>query len=122
MGHLLVASEKFEDLIIIGISVQPSYDTVERLKSYRNLGIVWTIARDVDYIVSDKYDIRLIPTLVLIDEEGVIRNRHIGLFEEPDLSERIAEIPEFQLIMIPLLFLVLALVVVISGQLSTQRA
>ena len=94
MEHLLVASEKFEDLIIVGISVQPSYDTVERLKSYReNHGIVWAIVRDVDSSVSDKYGISVVPTLVFVDKEGVIRDKHQGVFREPRLSERIDEIP-----------------------------
>jgi len=64
----------------------------------------------------DKYNVRGVPTLVLIDKDGYIRYRHVGLTEESIISAEIREIPEFPAAMIPLVFIILALIVAVSGK------
>ena len=115
--HLRAVHEKFgEDVVIISISTDPA-DTVERLKSFREEhGIGWTIARDTEGIYYHKYGVWVIPTLVLIDWEGYIRERYVGVTDESTISEKIIEIPEFPAVIVPLLFVILLSVAVVSGK------
>ena len=122
--HLKVVHEEFgEDLIIISISVDPYYDTVERLQQLRQEhGIDWIITRDTIGIYNT-YDIQLIPTLVIIDQEGYIQHRHVGLTGESVLSEEIYEIiPEFETwTLVIFAFLMLTVAVVIYKRRSLLR-
>jgi len=96
--HLKSLHQEFdENLIIISISVSPSLDTVEKLQQFREEHeINWIIARDTIGIYGE-YDVQYIPTLVIIDQEGCIQHRHVGLTGESVLSEEIYEIiPEFR--------------------------
>lgn len=114
--HLQSLYEEFgEDFVIISISVSPSSDSVEKLRGFRQEHkIDWTIARDT-IGMNDAYDVQYIPTLVIIDQEGYIRHRHVGLTDESVLQEEIYEIiPEFGTwASMIFLFLTLTVVVVI---------
>lgn len=84
-----------ESLEIISISVDPDYDTVEHLRRFReeNPGkdLTWTVARDIAGL-SQEYDVRAIPTLVIIDQNGYIRYRHVGSTQRDTLIEEIEEL------------------------------
>jgi len=118
--HLKAVHEEFgEDLIIISISIDPYYDTVEKLQQFRQEHeIGWIVARDTIGIYG-QYDVQLLPTLAIIDQEGYIQHRHVY----PDtgesvLSEEIYEIiPEFGTLII-LVFLILTVAVVIHKRRS----
>lgn len=119
MIHLSAASEQFsENLVIISISIAPEYDTVERLQTYRaEKNISWTIARDTEFNVKTDFNVTSGNTLFLIDWEGYIQKRFEGeVVDEFTLSEEIIAIPKFPAVIVPLLFMVFALVVVISGR------
>ncbi len=90
--HLKSLHETFgEDLVIISISV--GSETVNDLQQFRdNYEISWTIAKDT-VGVSNDYNIQYIPTLVIVDQEGYIRHRHVGLTEESVLLNEINAIP-----------------------------
>ena len=115
--HLKSLHEKFgEDLVIISISVSSSSDTVESLLKFRQEHEMnWIIARDT-IGVSDKYGVQYIPTLVIVDQEGYIQHRHVGLTEESVLHGEIVKIvPEFWTWpSIILLFLTLTLTILVS--------
>lgn len=115
--HLKSLHEKFgEDLVIISISVSPSSDTVESLLRFRQEHEMnWIIARDT-IGVSDKYGVQYIPTLVIVDQEGYIQHRHVGLTEESVLHGEIVKIvPEFWTWpSIILLFLTLTVTILVS--------
>jgi len=83
---------KFHDgLYIISISVDPS-DTDEALRHYASEhGILWRVARDTAG-VGEAYDIRYLPTLVIIDREGYIRHRHEGLTSSDVLIGEVSEL------------------------------
>lgn len=77
------------DVVIISISVDPDYDTIERLQKFREEHqISWTIAGDTAS-VSDKYNVQAVPTLVIIDQSGVIYYRNVGLTYASTLSSKI---------------------------------
>jgi len=97
MPHLKALNEKFgEELVIISISVDPNYDSVERLKSFRqDYNITWTLARDTTNVQA-QYNVTAIPTLYIIDQNGYVRFHHVGLTEEDALTTEISQIvPEF---------------------------
>lgn len=106
-------SEFGEGLVIISISVSPPTDTVGKLQQFRQeYEINWIIARDTVEI-SYEYDVQLIPTLVIIDQEGHIQHKHVGPTDESVLREEIYEIiPEFG-ILVTIMFVLLTLAVVV---------
>jgi len=114
--HLKSLHEEIsEDFIIISISVSPETDTVQNLQQFRQEHeIDWIIARDTIGIWED-YNVQYIPTLVIIDQEGYIQHKHVGLTDESKLREEISEIiPEFGTwISITFIFLILTATIVI---------
>jgi len=86
--HLKSLHETFgEGLVIISISV--GSETVNDLQQFRDdYEIGWTIAKDT-VGVSNDYEVQYIPTLAIIDQDGYIRYRHVGLTEESVLSNEI---------------------------------
>ncbi|MGD8566389.1 MAG: TlpA disulfide reductase family protein [Candidatus Bathyarchaeota archaeon] len=104
---LRVLHEEFgEDLVIISISVDSFSDTVEGLKQFReDYDMNWIIALDT-MGVSLNYGVTHIPTKVIIDQEGYITHRHVGLVGEAALREEIQGIvPEFSLLILPLIMI-----------------
>ena len=86
-----------EQLVMISISFDPSIDTDEKLISLsRNASASWTFAKDTEGI-SDKYEIMIGPTIILIDKAGMIRNVHEGLTKSkvlnPEIDQLLAETP-----------------------------
>ena len=86
-----------EQLVMISISFDPSIDTDERLVSLsRNVSASWTFAKDTEGI-SDKYEIMIGPTIILIDKAGMIRNVHEGLTKSkvlmPEIDLLLGETP-----------------------------
>jgi cytochrome oxidase Cu insertion factor (SCO1/SenC/PrrC family) len=88
-----------DDLEIISISIDPSYDTIDRLKEFKtgpnqysslDYEISWILTRDTSD-VSTKYGINAAPTTVMIDKEGFIspHGPFIGLTETSQLSSEI---------------------------------
>ena len=111
---LRILHEEFsEDLVIISISVASFTDTVEGLKQFReDYDMNWIIALDT-MGVSYNYSVTHIPTKVIIDQEGNIKHRHVGLPGETLLREEIQGIvPEFSVLILPLILLfTLALII-----------
>ena len=111
MPHLKALNEKFgEELVIISISVDPNYDSVERLKSFRqDYNITWTLARDTTNVQA-QYNVTAIPTLYIIDQNGYVRFHHVGLTEEDALITEISQIvPEFPTSLTTILFIIIGL-------------
>ena len=77
-----------EDVVILSISVSP-YDTVELLQQFKSeKHINWTIAKDTDDVLH-KYNVEGVPTLVIIDQEGIIYYRNAGWTSASTLSNKI---------------------------------
>ena len=87
--------DEFGDyLVIISISVDPSYDTEQRLRNWMNSWEAnWIHARDLaDPPISQLFKVTGIPTIVLVDKHGDVRYRHVGLTSETTLKEEISEL------------------------------
>jgi cytochrome oxidase Cu insertion factor (SCO1/SenC/PrrC family) len=88
-----------DDVVIISISIDPNYDTVERLREFKigpnrfsslEYEMTWRIARDT-VGVSKKYDITAAPTTVIIDRQDIIspHSPYVGLTDASKLSKEI---------------------------------
>jgi peroxiredoxin len=70
------------NLIIASITGDPNYDTVDKLKQFRTeYGVTWPILRDTDakHVSTTLYGVSTLPTLFIIDQDGIIHFKHIGL-------------------------------------------
>jgi cytochrome oxidase Cu insertion factor (SCO1/SenC/PrrC family) len=77
------------DLVIISISVDPGYDTDERLRGYMLYhDSPWIHARDIAH-VGDLYGVDGVPTFVLIDQEGRIFDTQVGVIPHEVFSREI---------------------------------
>ena len=75
MPHLVELGHKYKDLRIIGISDEDISDITQYVA---DRGIDYTIARDVDDVVTGHYLVTGLPTLVIIDKAGTVRALHVG--------------------------------------------
>lgn len=91
--ELLKLSQRYRNqVIIITISTDPNYDTVNRLNTYvEAYGISWSVCRDTQD-VNKKYEIDAIPSLILIDQHQNISWRNSGWVNSDTLSEPIARL------------------------------
>lgn len=79
--YLLQIYEKYgsNKVVIISISTDSTSDTVDKLKRYAlENNIAWIIARDTDN-VARKYEVTAIPTIFIIDQDRIIRYKHVGV-------------------------------------------
>jgi thiol-disulfide isomerase/thioredoxin len=79
MPSLVSLHEEIGDhFVIISISVDPAYDTIQVLEDWsETFGATWIHARDLsDPPVTQQFKISSIPTFVIIDREGEIRYKH----------------------------------------------
>jgi cytochrome oxidase Cu insertion factor (SCO1/SenC/PrrC family) len=92
-------SYSHDNVEIISISIDPAYDTIDRLKEFKtgpnqfsslNYEISWTLTRDTNEVAT-KYGISAAPTTVIIDEEGFIspHSPFIGLTDASQLTGEI---------------------------------
>ena len=71
------------------ISIGSSSDSEDGLQQFRDTnGMDWTVARDTDGVF-DKYGVSSIPTIVIIDQDGYIYYRHMGVTDASTLSTKI---------------------------------
>ena len=92
MPELIKLHEEFgEKVVLITISVDPSYDNEDKLRDWKNTWDVdWIHARDLaDPPVSQLLSVKSVPTFVLLDMQGRIAFRHEGLTPETTLEREI---------------------------------
>lgn len=86
--HLHSINDLFGDNIQI-ISISVSGDSDGQLRQFAlDHNIDWLVARDTDGVGVD-YGARFIPTLVIIDQDGYLRNRHSGVVTASVLRDEI---------------------------------
>lgn len=77
-----------QDFFILGIDVQENEDVVE---SYVDqLGITFPILLDKQGQAAIAYQIRGLPTSILIDRQGIIQQVHLGLLTEKNIQDYLA--------------------------------
>jgi len=94
-AKLLKISQSYgRQVVIISISVDPSYDTVDRLATYvKTQNISWIVCRDTKD-VTQTYRVEMLPSLFLIDQHQTIRWQHKtgNLVSSETLSEQITRL------------------------------
>jgi peroxiredoxin len=76
----------------LSISVYSSEGWNKELRSFaQSFDVQWRIATDTDGTVS-RYQIKAIPTLVIVDQNGCIRFRHEGVVDAPAIIQQIKTI------------------------------
>lgn len=87
MEHLRGISQSYssDEVIIVTIDIEKKEDLAE-FKSYYEAN--WTFAKDTDD-VGDKYKVMYIPTIVIIDKDGIIRYYETGEQSEEKLAKEI---------------------------------
>ena len=91
MPHLRTLSSIYKNdrLVIVSISVDPAHDTDSALKTFvKDYGMTWIVARDTAG-AAGKYKVDAIPTLVLIDQSGYVKNKRVGLTTSEELQTMI---------------------------------
>jgi len=76
-------------LVVLGIAIDDGREALPAVKNFVNeFGIPFPVMID-DGTVSRKYQVISIPTSFIIDKEGKIRDKHIGLL--PDLASTLSK-------------------------------
>jgi len=101
MPHLKALSNRYRNdtLVIISIDIDPILDTELDVRK-------WIQKYELDWIVvppstdsagvANKYQVTELPTLILVDQEGLVRGRYVGVTEEEVLRSKVEVIiPEF---------------------------
>jgi len=85
--------ENYKDqVVLISISIDPLSDSEQTLQSFKeNFDAPWIWARDTENI-SVVYEISSIPTTVIIDKQGIIRFKHVGITSSATLTQDIEQL------------------------------
>jgi len=80
------------DVVMVTISVNPTGDTDDILRDYRNQNLVgWTAIGDKSQIYQS-YAIQVTPTIFIIDKNGYIKYEHVGLTEATVLIDEVESV------------------------------
>jgi len=91
MPHLSQICDKYNisKVVVISISVDPRSDTVEKLKQFAlDNDMTWIVARDTAGVTKN-YGVTAIPTLFIVDWNGIIRYAHVGVTSASKLLNEI---------------------------------
>jgi peroxiredoxin len=83
------ANEYGEELVVLMINAGDAKDdAIAFLDAY---GFSFQALLDAGYKVNDQYRVRGLPTTFFIDGDGIIQIMHVGLMEEAQLADYLAE-------------------------------
>jgi cytochrome c biogenesis protein CcmG/thiol:disulfide interchange protein DsbE len=87
---LQAAYQRFRErgVILLGVDVKESVETVASFAP--PFGLTFPLLLDLDGAVSDRYQVRGIPTTVFLDAEGIVRARHVGPLTEDKFTEYVS--------------------------------
>jgi len=120
--HLKTLSNVYPNntLVIISIDIDPVLDTELAVrKLVQEYGLTWiVIPPSMDSAgVANRYQVMELPTLILVDQEGYIRSRYVGLTEEEVLRSRIEVIiPEFGALTLVMTLSLMAALLLLRGR------
>ena len=83
----LAARYRGRGLTLLMIDVAEPREAIEALLRARPLAL--TVLRDTDGRTSERYGVESLPTLVLVDRDGVVRAREVGATGEHRMANRI---------------------------------
>ncbi len=76
------------EVVILSVDVDQR-ETEQQIRDFRDqYNADWAFATDTDYL-GDKYDAQSIPTMAIIDKDGGLAWRHVGVTDVDELKSRI---------------------------------
>lgn len=88
----VVSAHAGSDLVALGVNVEPDRPASHVLAAHRAFGIAFPAVQDEGWRMQTAFGVRTIPTLVLLDREGIVREVHQGVPDEEWLSARVHEL------------------------------
>ncbi len=74
------------DVVVVSVSVDPQDDLVTLAQYREENGISWIIGRDLLLKGSTKFDVFGLPTIVYVDERGIVKNVETRVVPEDQLA------------------------------------
>lgn len=85
----LAAMHRAAGLVAIGINTEPNLSNGRVAAAHRALGAGFPSIQDGDWSLQELYRVDSLPTLVLVDREGLVTDVHVGVPDEDWLDGRI---------------------------------
>ena len=80
------------NVAMVSVSVDPTGDTNDVLRGFRDQNMKgWTLIRDTARVY-DEYSVTATPTLIIIDKDGYVRFRHVGVTDSSVLMSEISSL------------------------------
>jgi thiol-disulfide isomerase/thioredoxin len=90
--HLGEVNDKYNSSEVVVVSVGSSSDSVTELKQFKEkYNMDWLVAHDTVGVFNE-YNVESIPTLVILDENGNIHYRNVGVTDASTLMSKIDEL------------------------------
>jgi thiol-disulfide isomerase/thioredoxin len=91
MSHLVQIGEAYNNSKVAIISIGSSSDSLSDLRQFReDYNMTWIVACDTpEEKTLDKYDVKYIPTIVIIDQNGCVYYRNAGTTDASTLISKI---------------------------------
>jgi cytochrome c biogenesis protein CcmG/thiol:disulfide interchange protein DsbE len=92
MPALQAASERYADqgVVVLAVNALESRDRVTAFMD--ELGLTFPAVLDPDGEIVDLYEVRVFPTTIWIDEQGIVRAEHLGALDDALIDDYLAEI------------------------------
>jgi cytochrome c biogenesis protein CcmG/thiol:disulfide interchange protein DsbE len=92
MPALQAASERYADQGVVLLAVNAS-ESRDQVADYMDeLGLTFPAVLDPQGEIIDLYEVRVFPTTIWIDAEGVVRAEHYGALDDALIDDYLAEI------------------------------
>ena len=87
-------SEQFasQGVRFLGVNTQPELSPKEIASIHHSLDSQFPTVQDTSGLISRAYKVEVLPTLVVIDREGIVRDVEFGVPDQAHLSETIANV------------------------------
>jgi peroxiredoxin len=84
------AYQRFRDqgVVLLGVNLKENVETIQNFTT--QFGLTYPLLLDRDGAVSERYQVRGIPTTVIVDADGVVRARHVGPLTEDKFAEYVS--------------------------------
>jgi peroxiredoxin len=91
MPSLQTAANRFDDaIVVVGVDQGEDAQTVQAFVD--ELGVTFPIPMDTQMVVSERYNVKGLPTTFFVDADGVIRHLWVGEMNSVILAEGIAKV------------------------------
>ena len=90
MAELRAVQEQFPGLHLVSVTREDDAAAIRQF--WREYDGTWPVGSDPTLQIFQHYDVRNVPTKVLVDGDGTIRWRHSGLAAARTITDQVAEV------------------------------